>query len=55
VIAVVAQAGPVIPNFGRGDQCIRTNGTFCLHWFLDNFDQRFLPRVGEIADRRHSF
>jgi osmoprotectant transport system permease protein len=43
----VAQSGPVIPNFGRGDECIRNNGKFCLHWFLDNFDQRFLPRVGE--------
>src|SRR3954447_23856121 len=43
----VAQSGPVIPNFGRGDDCIRNNGKFCLHWFLDNFDSRFLPRVGE--------
>jgi osmoprotectant transport system permease protein len=45
--AVLAQSGPVIPNFGRGDDCIRNNGRFCLHWFLDNFDSRFLPRVGE--------
>jgi osmoprotectant transport system permease protein len=44
---VVAQSGPVIPNFGRGDDCIRNNGKFCLHWFLDNFNSRFLPRVGE--------
>jgi osmoprotectant transport system permease protein len=44
---VLAQSGPVIPNFGRGDECIRTNGKFCFHWFVDNFDQRFLPRVGE--------
>ena len=43
----IAQSGPVIPNFGRGDECIRTNGKFCFHWFVDNFDQRFLPRVGE--------
>ena len=43
----LAQNGPVIPNFGRGDECIRNNGKFCLHWFLDNFDERFLPRVGE--------
>jgi osmoprotectant transport system permease protein len=45
--AVLAQGGPVIPNFGRGDECARTNGKFCLHWFLDNFDNRFLPRVVE--------
>jgi osmoprotectant transport system permease protein len=46
-VAPLAQSGPVIPNFGRGDECIRTNGNFCLHWFLDNFNARFLPRVGE--------
>jgi osmoprotectant transport system permease protein len=46
-VAPLAQSGPVIPNFGRGDDCIRNNGKFCLHWFLDNFDSRFLPRVGE--------
>ena len=43
----LAQSGPVIPNFGRGDECIRNNGNFCFHWFVDNFDERFLPRVGE--------
>ena len=42
-----AQAGPVIPDFGRGDECIRTNGKFCAEWFVDNFEERFLPRVGE--------
>jgi osmoprotectant transport system permease protein len=39
--------GPVIPNFGRGDTCIRNNGNFCAQWFFDNFSSRFLPRVGE--------
>ena len=29
-IAPLAQSGPVIPNFGRGDDCIRNNGKFCL-------------------------
>jgi osmoprotectant transport system permease protein len=42
-----AQDGPVIPDFGRGDECIRENGKFCLNWFLDVFDSRFLPRVVE--------
>jgi osmoprotectant transport system permease protein len=46
-LAPLAQGGPVIPNFGRGDDCVRNNGKFCLHWFLDNFDTRFLPRVWE--------
>jgi len=26
---------------------VRTNGTFCLNWFLDNFSNRFWPRVVE--------
>ena len=43
----LAQSGPVIPNFGHSDSCIRNNGKFCMQWFLDNFDSRFLPRVGE--------
>jgi osmoprotectant transport system permease protein len=47
LVAPLAQSGPVIPNFGRGDSCIRNNGKFCLHWFLENFNERFLPRVGE--------
>ena len=42
-----AQDGPVIPDFGRGDECIRENGNFCLNWFLDNFSDRFWPRVVE--------
>jgi osmoprotectant transport system permease protein len=47
VIALFAQDGPVIPDFGRGDECIRENGKFCLNWFLDEFDDRFWPRVVE--------
>ena len=39
--------GPVIPNFGRGDSCIRNNGNFCANWFFDNLGSRFMPRVWE--------
>ena len=46
MIGVFAQ-GPVIPDFGQGDECIRANGRFCLHWFLDNFGDRFAPRLWE--------
>jgi osmoprotectant transport system permease protein len=46
-LTLFAQEGPVIPDFGRGDECIRENGKFCLHWFLDEFGDRFLPRVVE--------
>ena len=45
--AVFAQGEPVIPNFGRGDECIRENGNFCAKWFFDNFTDRFWPRVVE--------
>jgi osmoprotectant transport system permease protein len=45
--ALFAQDGPVIPDFGRGDDCIRENGKFCLNWFLDEFTDRFWPRVVE--------
>jgi osmoprotectant transport system permease protein len=47
LLAPLAQAGPVIPDFGRGDECIRNNGKFCSGWFLDNLGERFMPRVGE--------
>jgi osmoprotectant transport system permease protein len=47
VIALFAQDGPVIPDFGRGDECIRENGKFCLNWFVDEFGDRFWPRVVE--------
>ncbi|HET8756880.1 MAG TPA: ABC transporter permease [Solirubrobacteraceae bacterium] len=46
-VTLFAQEGPVIPDFGRGDECIRENGKFCLNWFLDEFGDRFWPRVVE--------
>ena len=48
--ALLAQAGPVIPEFGRGDECIRDNGNFCTQWFVDEFGDRFLPRVTEHVE-----
>ena len=47
MILLFAQDGPVIPDFGRGDECIRENGKFCLNWFLDEFWDRYWPRVVE--------
>ncbi len=47
ILSLFAQEGPVIPDFGRGDDCIRANGNFCAKWFIDNFNDRFLPRVLE--------
>jgi osmoprotectant transport system permease protein len=42
--------GPVIPEFGRGDPCIRENGTFCTGWFRDNWDTEFQPRLVEHVE-----
>jgi osmoprotectant transport system permease protein len=45
--ALLAAAGPVIPNFAKGSACIVQNRQFCASWFFDNFSSRFLPRVVE--------
>ena len=47
ILTFAQGSGPVIPDFGRGDECIRENGNFCVKWFLDNFSDRFWPRVVE--------
>ena len=47
MIAVLAQQGPVIPEFQRGSECIRENRQFCFGWFVDNFDRVFVPRLVE--------
>jgi osmoprotectant transport system permease protein len=44
---LLAAAGPVIPNFGRGSDCVRNNDTFCWGWFKDNWSSAFGPRVVE--------
>jgi osmoprotectant transport system permease protein len=46
-VTLFAQEGPVIPDFGRGDDCIRENGKFCANWFFNEFTDRFWPRVVE--------
>jgi osmoprotectant transport system permease protein len=47
LIPLLAQAGPVIPDFGRGSSCVRDNGTFCWSWFKDNWSTAFGPRLVE--------
>ena len=47
LIPLAQDGGPVIPDFGRGDDCIRENGNFCAQWFVDNFEERYWPRVVE--------
>ena len=45
--SVLAQSGPVIPDFGGGGTCVRNNDTFCWGWFSDNWSDTFAPRLVE--------
>jgi osmoprotectant transport system permease protein len=47
VIAPLAQSETVVPDFGRGSDCVRENGTFCWDWFTDNWDATFQPALLE--------
>jgi osmoprotectant transport system permease protein len=42
---MIAQAQPVIPNFGRGNSCVRDNGAFCWSWVKDNWGDVLWPAV----------
>ncbi|MDX6699672.1 MAG: osmoprotectant transport system permease protein [Solirubrobacteraceae bacterium] len=43
--AVLAQSGPVIPEFGGGGDCVRQNRTFCWGWFSDHWGDTFRPAL----------
>jgi osmoprotectant transport system permease protein len=38
---------PVIPEFGRGSDCVRENRLFCLDWAVDHWDDIFAPALVE--------
>lgn len=42
-----AQAEPVIPEFGRGSDCVRDNGLFCWEWVRDNWSGTLQPALVE--------
>jgi osmoprotectant transport system permease protein len=44
---MVAAKGPVIPDFGRGSDCVRENRTFCWDWVQDNWADTLQPRLVE--------
>jgi osmoprotectant transport system permease protein len=46
----VAQDGPVIPDFGRGSDCVRENRIFCWDWASDHWDDTLQPRVVEHVE-----
>jgi osmoprotectant transport system permease protein len=37
--------GPVIPDFGRGSDCVRENRLFCPDWVRDNWDPVLQPAL----------
>ena len=39
--------GPVIPEFGRGSECVRDNRAFCWDWVQDNWEPLLWPRLVE--------
>ncbi len=45
--ALLAAAGPTIPNFGGGGSqtCVRDNKLFCWGWFQDNWSDTFQPAL----------
>ena len=45
-------AGPVIPDFGEGSDCVTENHTFCTDWVRDNWDAGAAagPRRAHRAD-----
>ena len=47
---VVAQDGPVIPDFGRGSECVRENRLFCWDWASDHWDDTLQPRLVEHVE-----
>jgi osmoprotectant transport system permease protein len=42
---VVAGAGPVIPNFGSGSSCEKSNGWFCTDWLHAHWDDTLQPAL----------
>ncbi|HVM16275.1 MAG TPA: ABC transporter permease [Gaiellaceae bacterium] len=41
---------PVIPDFGRGSDCVRENRLFCGEWVRDNWEGVLLPRLVEHVE-----
>jgi osmoprotectant transport system permease protein len=45
VILAQNGSGPVIPDFGTGDSCVRENSGFCWSWVKDNWSDVLWPAV----------
>jgi osmoprotectant transport system permease protein len=42
---IVAAGGPVIPNFGEGSSCEKTNGWFCTDWLHEHWGDTLQPAL----------
>jgi osmoprotectant transport system permease protein len=42
--------GPVIPDFGKGSECVRANRTLCPDWVADHWDDTLWPRLVEHVE-----
>jgi osmoprotectant transport system permease protein len=47
---VVAQGGPVIPDFGKGSDCVVQNRLFCPDWVRDNWSGVLQPALLEHVE-----
>ena len=44
-MSLVVAAGPVIPNFGQGSACERSNGWFCTDWLYAHWGDTLQPAL----------
>jgi osmoprotectant transport system permease protein len=42
---LVAGGGPVIPNFGKPNACLKNNGWFCTHWIHQHWHDILQPAL----------
>ncbi len=47
---MIAAKGPVIPDFGRGSDCVRENRTFCWDWVDEHWHDVLWPRLVEHVE-----
>lgn len=47
---LLAQGGPVIPDFGKGSDCVVENRLFCPDWVRDNWSEVLQPALLEHVE-----
>lgn len=41
----MAATAPVLPQYGKGSECVTKNGTFCWDWFSEHWGDTFAPAL----------